>query len=102
MKRGYLVDSKSTKDELFELATRYHEDARQEAETSQFEVVDQVSYPIEALGPILGAAARAIAEDVQAAPEIAGHWYFRSHHSPLRTKQMQYLTAVAILSRFFS
>jgi hypothetical protein len=37
------------------------------------EVIDKVEYPIEALGEILGDAAKAIAEGVQTPPEIAAH-----------------------------
>lgn len=37
------------------------------------DIADRIPYPLEALGPLLGSAAKVIAETVQAPPEIAAH-----------------------------
>jgi hypothetical protein len=67
------VDSNRPTEELLQLAKQFKIEAQQEFELPKFEVVNSANYPLEALGPVLGAAAQAISEDVQAAPEIAGH-----------------------------
>jgi len=67
------VDSNRSPKELLEFATQYHEDSRQEAELPTFKVAIQTEYPLDALGEILGGAAKSIFKNVQAAPEIAAH-----------------------------